>query len=116
MHIVRDAEALEGVQVVRPAASSPSAEEVNGQSRSVVAQRAYREGDKELSKLAHETLSQGEDHMNEAGQYIKAVVFGGLDGIVTTFAVVASVAGANLPIGIVIILVGRYYTDVAGIP
>jgi len=105
MHIVRDTKALEDVQVVRPAASST--EDVEGQSRSVVARRAYREGDKELSKLAHETLAQGEDHMNEAGQYIKAAVFGGLDGIITTFAVVASVAGANLPTGIVIIMVGK---------
>lgn len=42
--------------------------------------------------------------MHEAGQYIKAAVFGGLDGIITTFAVVASVAGANLSTGIVIIM------------
>ena len=42
----------------------------------------------------------------EAGwlsDYIKSIVFGGLDGIVTTFAIVASVVGAKLPIEVVII-------------
>ena len=43
--------------------------------------------------------------MKESGQYIKAAVFGGLDGIITTFAVVASVTGANLATGVVIIMV-----------
>jgi hypothetical protein len=28
--------------------------------------------------------------------YIKSIVFGGLDGIVTTFAIIASVVGADL--------------------
>lgn len=31
-------------------------------------------------------------------EYIKSIVFGGLDGIITTFAIVASVAGADFPI------------------
>ena len=34
---------------------------------------------------------------------IKSIVFGGLDGIITTFAIVASVAGANLALEVVII-------------
>ena len=32
------------------------------------------------------------------GEFVKAAVFGGLDGIITTFAVVASVAGADLQV------------------
>ena len=35
--------------------------------------------------------------------YIKSIVFGGLDGIVTTFAIIASVVGAKLPIEVIII-------------
>jgi len=38
------------------------------------------------------------------GKYIKSMVYGGLDGIVTTFAVVAGVNGASLPAGVVLIL------------
>lgn len=40
----------------------------------------------------------------KGGKYIKSMVYGGLDGIVTTFAVVSGVAGASLPIRVVIIL------------
>lgn len=34
---------------------------------------------------------------SEAGGYIKSAVYGGLDGMITTFSVVAGVAGASLP-------------------
>ncbi len=54
---------------------------------------------------AHSMVPSDEKHMNDSGQYIKAIVFGGLDGIITTFAVVASVAGADLSTKIVIIMV-----------
>lgn len=37
-------------------------------------------------------------------QYLKDFVFGAIDGAVTTFAVVAGVAGAHLTLGIVIVL------------
>lgn len=37
-------------------------------------------------------------------KYLKAAVYGANDGIITTFAVVAGVAGANLPANIIIIL------------
>ena len=38
---------------------------------------------------------------NDGGRYIKSTIYGGLDGIITTFAVVAGVAGASLSSGIV---------------
>lgn len=41
---------------------------------------------------------------NGKGTFIKSVVYGGLDGIITTFAVVAGVTGAALSPGIVLIL------------
>ena len=34
---------------------------------------------------------------------VKSIVFGGLDGIITTFAIVASVAGTTLPVQVVIL-------------
>ncbi|CZR00107.1 VIT1/CCC1 transporter family protein [Trichococcus collinsii] len=40
----------------------------------------------------------------KGGKYIKSIVYGGLDGIVTTFAVVSGVAGASLAMKVVIIL------------
>lgn len=45
-----------------------------------------------------------EIHNQEQGQYIKSLIYGGLDGIITTFAVVAGVAGASLSPSVVLIL------------
>ena len=47
---------------------------------------------------------QGEQHGSRLGPFIQDVVYGGNDGIVTTFAVVAGTMGADLPRYIVIIL------------
>lgn len=45
-----------------------------------------------------------EIHGSKLGPYIQDIVYGGHDGIITTFAVVAGTAGADLPHYIVIIL------------
>ena len=37
-------------------------------------------------------------------RYIKSIVYGGMDGIITTFAIVAGVAGATLSANIILIL------------
>lgn len=42
--------------------------------------------------------------MHKAGKYIGDLVYGANDGIITTFAIVAGVAGANLSTSVVIIL------------
>ncbi len=69
------------------------------------AREAFRRGDRAASAAAHAVApSVDESHQAGAGQYIKSAVYGGLDGIVTTFAVVAGVAGAQLTPGIVLIL------------
>lgn len=52
--------------------------------------------------LAHHRAT--EYHGNRLGPYIHDIVYGGNDGIVTTFAVVAGTAGAHLPGYIVVIL------------
>lgn len=66
------------------------------------ARKAYRSKDVDASKRAHSKASH-EQHKEE-GKYIKSLIYGGLDGIVTTFAVVAGVAGASLKPGVVLIL------------
>ncbi|NLY00888.1 MAG: hypothetical protein GXY83_32760 [Rhodopirellula sp.] len=67
------------------------------------AKKAYRQRDIRASIAAH-SAGPKERHQQEHGQYIKSAVYGGLDGIITTFAVVAGVAGAKLAAGIVLIL------------
>lgn len=70
------------------------------------ARKAYIKKDVKATKLAHQKHSSqaGEKHQIEEGRYIKSVVYGGLDGIITTFAIVAGVTGAALSSGIVLIL------------
>jgi VIT1/CCC1 family predicted Fe2+/Mn2+ transporter len=63
------------------------------------AREAYLKEDVEMSRLAHSNVAgpssrAKEAHTGKPGEYVQAVVFGGLDGIVTTFAVIA--AGAAL--------------------
>ena len=67
------------------------------------ARQAYRARDIHASIAAH-SLEAQERHKSEGGQYIKSAVYGGLDGIITTFAVVAGVAGASLDASVVLIL------------
>ncbi len=66
------------------------------------AREAYRDRDVESLRISHDVGH--EPHGSNSGKYIKSIVYGGLDGIITTFAVVAGVAGATLPVGIVLIL------------
>src|SRR3989344_7234904 len=65
---------------------------------------AYHHQDPEASRKAHQSGNAPELHQTGHGQYIKSFVYGGLDGIVTTLAVVARVAGANLSASVVLIL------------
>lgn len=43
-------------------------------------------------------------HRPNQGKYLKSIVYGGLDGIITTFAVVTGVAGASLSAKVILIL------------
>lgn len=38
------------------------------------------------------------------GDYVKSMIFGGLDGILTSFAIVAGAAGGRLPVQVVLVL------------
>ena len=66
------------------------------------AREAFVSGDPATSRKAHD--SAPEHHLREQGQYVKSVIYGGLDGLITTFAVVAGVEGASLSPGVVLIL------------
>jgi len=72
------------------------------------ARKAYETGDEALSAKIHERTSISgtatEEHGSASSQFIGSLVYGGLDGIITTFAVVSGVAGAQLNPGIILIL------------
>ncbi|MGV8163143.1 MAG: VIT1/CCC1 transporter family protein [Candidatus Nanoarchaeia archaeon] len=70
------------------------------------ARDAYKTKNKAASIAAHKSRASKnapEEHQ-KSGQYIKSAIYGGMDGTITTFAVVAGVAGASLNAGIVLIL------------
>eukprot|EP00929_Paragymnodinium_shiwhaense_P027630 TRINITY_DN1617_c0_g1_i5.p1 TRINITY_DN1617_c0_g1~~TRINITY_DN1617_c0_g1_i5.p1 ORF type:complete len:306 (-),score=95.15 TRINITY_DN1617_c0_g1_i5:777-1694(-) len=81
--------------------------------RVAAARGAFASGDKEASReIAHsadaieKTITEAkEKHASgETGELVKSLVFGGLDGIITTFAIVAASAGASLSTKHVILL------------
>src|SRR3989344_2410279 len=69
------------------------------------ARKAYEKGDLDATKKAHyhDAFDEHQSHAGH-GEYVGDMVYGALDGIVTTFAVVAGAAGAGLGPGIVIVL------------
>mmetsp|Transcript_4265 Transcript_4265/g.19349 ORF Transcript_4265/g.19349 Transcript_4265/m.19349 type:complete len:282 (+) Transcript_4265:61-906(+) len=78
----------------------------NGATRDLDAARAaYDTGDIDASRAAHEAkIHSDEHHAGDAGKYVKSLVFGGLDGIITTFAVVAASVGGNLSSDVILLM------------
>ena len=71
------------------------------------ARKAFEKRDLTASRTAHSPhaiTTAAEEHGGTGHQYIGDMVYGGLDGIVTTFAIVSGVAGADLGSGIVLVL------------
>jgi vacuolar iron transporter family protein len=77
-------------------------------SRLSLARLSFARNDPASAEAAHtpEAIARAarEEHGGSGSQYIGDMVFGGLDGIMTTFAVVSGVAGANLGAHIVLIM------------
>jgi VIT1/CCC1 family predicted Fe2+/Mn2+ transporter len=69
---------------------------------------AYKDGDVEASRNHHIAklgLQREEEEGHQtAGQSLKPIIFGGLDGILTSFAIVAGSAGGKLPLSVILIL------------
>ncbi|KAL7547454.1 hypothetical protein ACHAWF_011739 [Thalassiosira exigua] len=71
------------------------------------ARKAYDGLDADASKNYHDTrhtqTQSTEMHQTEGG-YLKPLIFGGLDGILTSFAIVAGAAGGSMPVPVVLVL------------
>jgi len=78
-------------------------------SRHALSKKAFRRKDLKLTKKAHLTgaikrdLKNKEEHL-DLEKYLSDAVYGSLDGIVTTFAIVSGVVGADLSLSIILIL------------
>ncbi len=72
------------------------------------ARKAFKKGDPKAAAVAHDprriAQSASERHGGGGSQYLGEMVYGGLDGIITTFAVVSGVAGADLGVKVVLIM------------
>jgi VIT1/CCC1 family predicted Fe2+/Mn2+ transporter len=75
------------------------------------ARKAFRRNDVATAARLHDpkhiaerTGEQERRTRSQLGSYLRSVVYGGLDGIITTFAVVSGVAGAKLGSGVILIL------------
>ncbi|KYQ88246.1 hypothetical protein DLAC_10937 [Tieghemostelium lacteum] len=77
---------------------------VSSSSKIKKAGEAFANNDIEVSKLIHDAENRKEPHKEESGEFIKSIVFGGLDGIITTFAIVAAATGAGLTRGVILII------------
>ena len=75
-------------------------------------QAAFSAGDADKSRALHDAPPPGvggaagakEDHGGFGSDYVKSIVFGGLDGVITTFSTIASTFGGNQSIQVTIIL------------
>ena len=69
--------------------------------------KAAAAGDVEMSKQLHDTTSSSTHHTEHhqyGGEVVKALVFGGMDGILTCFSVIAGAAGGDVSTDVILIL------------
>eukprot|EP00486_Rosalina_sp_Unknown_P008519 CAMPEP_0201580330 /NCGR_PEP_ID=MMETSP0190_2-20130828/43018_1 /ASSEMBLY_ACC=CAM_ASM_000263 /TAXON_ID=37353 /ORGANISM="Rosalina sp." /LENGTH=203 /DNA_ID=CAMNT_0048016169 /DNA_START=26 /DNA_END=633 /DNA_ORIENTATION=- len=91
---------------------------------------AFKDGNAQKSRALHELKAKRKEHHNgdedehnsdedgdgivievptteqhkALGDYVKSIIYGGLDGIITTFAIVAGIAGADLATEVILVL------------
>jgi len=93
-----DVEAQANPQNTNDTMKTPTCSEADRQN---IATKSYKDGNVSSLVKCHEEIDldkvneHGEDSVGLGGDYIKSFVFGGLDGIVSTFALVAGLSGAN---------------------
>jgi hypothetical protein len=75
---------------------------------SEVARKAFEGHDVDASRKYHDNTnaneSPSEDWHQSEGGFLKPIIFGGLDGILTSFAIVAGSAGGGLSPQVVLVL------------
>jgi len=70
-----------------------------------LARQAFENADVDASKAVHDLKMLAEEKHGRAGsEYVKSMVYGGMDGIVTCFALVAASAGAGLTPQVILML------------
>lgn len=68
------------------------------------ARKAFYDGqDTTASRTFHDTRENNEMHQTGGG-FLKPLIFGGLDGILTSFAIVAGAAGGSMAVPVVLVL------------
>lgn len=71
------------------------------------ARDAYENKDSNASKVAHSVRIPGgkaDEHHSAVSDKLKSIVYGGLDGIITTFAVVSGAAGGGFGVDVILVL------------
>ncbi|KAL7500543.1 hypothetical protein ACHAWT_008364 [Skeletonema menzelii] len=68
------------------------------------ARKSYVAQDLEASKNFHDTRNISTEMHQTEGGFLKPLIFGGLDGILTSFAIVAGAAGGSMPIPVILVL------------
>ena len=97
-------------------ASAPLAEPLLQGRDLAAAREAYASGSVDASRAAHNLAANGggmasEEHESGGGR-LKGVVFGGLDGILTSFAIISGSVGANLsPVAILALGISNVLAD-----
>jgi VIT1/CCC1 family predicted Fe2+/Mn2+ transporter len=101
----RSSESLETSIDPRRQSLSEDSSKVVLEPKVLKARNAFLEKDAEASRALHDFYASSKEfHQGEAGEYVQSVVFGGLDGIITTFAVVSASVASGLSYGLILII------------
>lgn len=67
---------------------------------------AFDAEDEDASRAVHDERAARKEsgHSFEASQFVKHIVYGGLDGIISSFALIAAAVGARLPFEVVLLI------------